>query len=457
MKRFLKVLSIVCVFAILSVSMAGCGGSATNTPEGTSGADGSVVENSQPAESSGPVALRFSWWGSDNRNKATLDVIEQYKKIAPNVTIEGEYMGANGYPEKLKTQLAARTAPDIMQSDAQWTDDLNRMGDFFVDLNQYKNVLDTSGFDPNFLKGFSMSGDKLKFLPTGINNLTFIFNSAVLDKVGIKADQDWNWDTLISEGKKVNQADSKSYFLCLGQTALHEVLRGYLRQKTGQQLIKDDYTLGFTREDLVDTLNYEKKLFDEKILQPADVSFSFNLQTVMQDPEWVNKQFAGTIDLTSVLGGIVEPFKDTVTVARFPIAPGATNSALQIKPAQLLGINNESKYPEEAAKFLNYFFNNKDAILTLKDTRSIQPTEAGRQYTIEQNVVDPNVSKAVELANAKPPADTAENGISRNAQIITTFVSAVEIVGFNKSTPEKAADDMISQLQTKLKQLKPAN
>ena len=428
MKKYFKIFSIVCVISILFASMAFC--------------------------ASQPITLRFSWWGSDNRNQATLAVINMYKKVAPNVTIEGEYMGANGYPEKMKTQLAAGTAPDIIQSDAQWTDDLKRMGDFFIDLNKYKKVLDTSGFDKKFLKGFCMNKNKLTSLPTGINNLTLIFNAAVLDKVGIKADQDWNWDTLLSEGRKVNQADNKQYFLCLGQTALQEVLRGYIRQKTGKQFIKDNYTLGFSRKDLVDMLTYEKKLFDAKVLQPADSSFSFNLQTVMMDPAWVNNQFAGTIDLTSVLGGIVGPFKNTVTVARFPIRPGAKNAALQIKPAQLLCINNKSKYPEECAKFLNFFYNDKEAVLALKDTRSIQPTKAGRQWCVEEKVVDPNVARAVELASAKPPADTAENGISRNAQVITIFVSAVEAVGYGKATPEKAADDMISQLQVKLKQLK---
>lgn len=451
-------ISIVCIIMLALTSIAGCNAADTTNSElaNTTQAGQTTSQTSDPqAVTTGkPLTLRFSWWGSDNRNNATLEVINQYKEVAANVTIEGEYMSANGYPEKMKTQLSSGTAPDIIQSDAQWTDDLNRMGDLFSDLNQFKDILDISGFDANFLQGFCIQDGKLTSLPTGINNLTFIFNASTLDRVGIKADQEWNWDTVLAEGMKVNQSKSDEYFLCLGQTALHEVLRGYLRQKTGEQFIKDDYTLGFSRDDLIDTLAYEKKLFDEKILQPADVSFSFNLQTVMLDPQWVNQQFAGTIDLTSVLGGIIEPFKDNVTVARFPVASGATNSALQIKPAQLLCINKQSKYQSESVNFLNYFFNDKNAILTLKDTRSIQPTVAGRKYCMEANMVDPNVSKAVELANSKPPVDTPENGISRNAQIITIFVGAVETVGYGRSTPEKAADDMISQLNIKLGELK---
>jgi oligogalacturonide transport system substrate-binding protein len=437
MRRFTKLLAVISTVAILSTGLLSC----SSKPKDSS------------SSNTGPVTLRFSWWGSDARNQATLDVINQYKKIAPNVTIDGEITGVADYPTKMKTQLAAGMAADIIQSDIQWTDDLNRMGSFFVDLNKYKDILDTKGFDANFLKAYCIQSNKLTSLPTGINALTCIFNSAILQKSGINPDQNWNWDTIISEGIKVNQTDKNQYFLCLGQTALQEVLRSYIRQKTGQQLIKDDYTLGFTKSDLVSAFSYEKELFDSKILQPADISFSFNLQSVMMDPSWNNSQFGGTIDLTSVMGGIIGPFKSTVDVGNFPIATNAKQTAIVVKPAQIVCINNKSKYPQECAKFLNFFFNDKNAILTLKDNRSIQPTQAGQKDCTDANVVNPSISKAVSLAMAKQ--GVAENGISRNAEVITIFVSDVEKIGYGNMTPDQASDDMITQLQAKLKELKP--
>ncbi len=64
------------------------------------------------------VTLRFMWWGGDARHKATLQVIDQYMSIHPNVKIEAEYGGYDGYFEKLTAQLAGGTAADIMQFDA---------------------------------------------------------------------------------------------------------------------------------------------------------------------------------------------------------------------------------------------------------------------------------------------------------------------------------------------------
>ena len=80
------------------------------------------------------VTLRFSWWGGDERNEATLKVIEAYEKEHPNVTIEAEYSGDDGYQEKLSTALAGKTAADIIQMGPGWMPSYVKQGDFFIDL-----------------------------------------------------------------------------------------------------------------------------------------------------------------------------------------------------------------------------------------------------------------------------------------------------------------------------------
>ena len=57
------------------------------------------IRRAVPEETS-RLLLRFSWWGGDERNEATLKVIEAYEKEHPNVTIEAEYSGDDGYQAK---------------------------------------------------------------------------------------------------------------------------------------------------------------------------------------------------------------------------------------------------------------------------------------------------------------------------------------------------------------------
>lgn len=46
------------------------------------------------------------WWGSQARHDATLKVIDLFEKKNPNIKINGEYMGSDGYFDKLNTQVA---------------------------------------------------------------------------------------------------------------------------------------------------------------------------------------------------------------------------------------------------------------------------------------------------------------------------------------------------------------
>src|SRR5690606_10872867 len=143
----------------LAVLIAGCSNGNTQTEGSSPSAAPASPEQSADAPSASPeakkdVSLRFSWWGGDVRHEATLAAIEAYKKIAPHVTIEAEYQGFDGYEQKVKTQLASSTAPDIMQLDSPWLPELTK-SDFFLDLSaQAEMALD--GFDPGFLNNFSV-------------------------------------------------------------------------------------------------------------------------------------------------------------------------------------------------------------------------------------------------------------------------------------------------------------
>lgn len=97
----------------------------------------------------GSVTLRFAWWGGDERNEATQAVIKQYKEAHPGVTIEAEPGSNDGYHDKLATQLASGTAPDIVQIDPETMPTFVDAGDYFVDLNT--TSIDLSTFDADYI------------------------------------------------------------------------------------------------------------------------------------------------------------------------------------------------------------------------------------------------------------------------------------------------------------------
>ena len=79
--------------------------------------------------------LRFSWWGGDDRHSATLKAIELWEKTHPEIKIEPEYGGWDGWTEKINTQVAGNTAPDVMQINYDWLVTLSSDGKSFYNLD----------------------------------------------------------------------------------------------------------------------------------------------------------------------------------------------------------------------------------------------------------------------------------------------------------------------------------
>ena len=116
---------------------------------------------------SAQTTLRFSWWGSDSRHKATLAAIELYQSKNPGVKIDAEYGGFDGYEQKLKVQLAAGTAPDVIQIDQPWLPDLVGTKNFLLGLDKSVGV-DLGTFDQTFLNDFCKFSGKVVAVPAGI-------------------------------------------------------------------------------------------------------------------------------------------------------------------------------------------------------------------------------------------------------------------------------------------------
>ena len=95
--------------------------------------------------------LRFSWWGGDDRHKATLDAIGLWNKKHPDITITPEYGGWDGWTEKVSSQMRSGTEPDIMQINYDWLVTMSPDGSGFYDLDTLTDFLDLSGFDDEVL------------------------------------------------------------------------------------------------------------------------------------------------------------------------------------------------------------------------------------------------------------------------------------------------------------------
>lgn len=447
MKKAVKLIGLCCSISLAVSMFAGCGSSNTTSTD-TSSAGSSTVATAE--QSKKDVVLRMGWWGSEARHKATLDAIKLYTEKNPNIKIEGEYAAFDAYYQKLMTQLAGGTAPDIMQVSSTWLPELTNFKGASV-LVDYKTdgdvkAIDTSVFDQDILNNVCTSNGKLVGLPSAINaDPSLLINADFFAKYNIPVDTKWDWDNIITIGKDVHAKDSNAYLLHSDISVIRQIFATYISQKTGKQFIEKDYTLGFDKAAAVEAFKYLQSLYAEGVVQPYSESLAFDNKPA-ESPKWVNGE-------TGMIGtplGTFSAFKSDKFASAgslYPVAKDAKDSFLGLTSTMLIAMNNNSQFKKESADFINWFFNDKDAILTLAEVRGPQPTENGRKILLEANKTNVIVNDAINKV-------TSQKGTTQNLlYMVATFQKVVDYsiqkVLFNKATPEEAADELIQQLLQK--------
>src|SRR5215203_1725489 len=76
----------------------------------------------------GATTLALAWWGNPTRNTNTQAMIDAYTKANPNVKFDPQPGEFNSYWDKLATQTAGGTAPDIIQMDMNYISEYGSRG-----------------------------------------------------------------------------------------------------------------------------------------------------------------------------------------------------------------------------------------------------------------------------------------------------------------------------------------
>ncbi len=450
MKKLMRVLSAVCIATLLITSFAGCGKEAAK-PAVTSESSKPEPTVKEP-EAAKPITMRFSWWGSDIRHQATLDAIAAYKKKNPHVTIEGEYGGYDGYQQKLMTQLAGGSAPDLIQIDPIWNAQLGTQKENFVDLGAEAS-LDIKQFEDKVIKGFCTVDSLVIGLPMGINGFGLQMNKAFLEKFNIPLDTVWTYEKIIELGKKVHEQDKEAYLMIEDPTGLQvKFMSVYSRSKTGKYWINDNFEIAISKEDLTHQFSVMKEMFDSGAALPLGESALYN-NKVEQHPKFISGQIGMTQDWSGTLAkykAVIKP--ENFVVGKAITAEGGVDTSTTYKPSMLLSVYKKSAHVAEAVKFTEWLLNDKEAALILKDCRSIPGSQASRQALIDGNVLDKDIMTMVEntLKNPAEPVPLVMN----NSEIAEITKDVCQKVVFGKATPEQGADELITRVTEKLNALK---
>ena len=396
------------------------------------------------------VNLRFMWWGGDTRNEATFKAIDAYMAKNPHVKIEGYSEAWATYLEKLLTQLASNSAPDIVQLDYQHVPDLTSQGKPFVNMLEMGDQIDMSGFDLDLVKSYGGGNDYLIGLPTGINGESNIYNVDLAKELGIDMSQanTWTFEDLITVGQEVNKKDPEKYFMYFKIEMYRDLVKTMLKQMNGNTLIKDDYTLGFTREEMTEIFSYIRRLVDTKTVPPFEIGTVYETQNA-DNPDWLKNRYVMAMTYASLVVDFMNASPFDIEASRMFVMDNPVNNGVAVTPTNFLGIYQNSKHVDEAAKFLDWFYNDEEAIMILGDVRGMPPTEKGRDLLVSNNKISKQIVDSVNYALEW--VGVPDNSPTLIAEVNSRLSDYIHEVGFGRSTPEQAADGLISELESILK------
>lgn len=455
-----KLLAMGLSVTMIAGMLTGCGSSSTESNDSTASTSqtqsevteqNTASEISQTAASDDePITLRFAWWGGDERNAATLEVIEQFEALHPNVTIEAEYGGNDGYHDKLATQLASGTAADIVQVDPETFPQYVSTGDYFVNYMDYSNM-DLSTFDENYIS-LEINGrydGKQLGLPTGISGAGILVNQDLADEIGIDFTQAYTWDDLLEMGRKVREYDDSMYLLCANKEYIvNLIVFNYGKQLCGSTLFdKETGELNITEEQMAELMQYVKKLYDEGVVAPASYQAAYGGDNLQSDANWIAGKYVSALTYISTIDVMVAANDSAnYSMSQLPMLSGCTEKGWASNTPQVMAVTKTCEHPEMAVEFMNYFFNNETALATLGATRSVPPTENARKICSENGKLSEVTMEGANIAAAA--GGTPNDKISSSEEAKTILFDAVETVGYGATTPEEAASEIIDSLSS---------
>lgn len=443
MKKRMKRLVSLFLTGAMVFGLTACGGNAGGDSGSNSSSEGEQQESGGSEASGGDekTTIKITWWGGDSRHEYTQKLLDLYSEENPNVTFEATPAGWEGYFDKLSTQAASGSMPDIIQMDYLYISTYAK-NNSLADLSEFidSGVIDTSNVDEATLNT-GLIGGKMAGIVAGTNALAVTYNPDVLEEAEVEAPaDDWTWDDYVELNTKVTEKLGKESALTatIGPFGDMNFFNFWVRQH-GETLFTEDGT-GLAYEDdaiLADYFQMWADMIEKDVAPDPDEQSQIASQGIETLP--VVTGDAGTTLEWNTYANKVVSSNDKLKLAMMPGA--AENNAIWMKPGMFWSVAETSEVKEECAKFINWMTNSEEANDIIAAERGVPISSSIREYmTGSGNMSDAQVEmfeyidNVAEIAGACPAADPS--GI---AEINEAFANAGNSVAYGQATSEEAA------------------
>lgn len=406
-----------------------------------------------------PRVLRFSWWGGAGRHEATLKAIAAFERREPGLKVKAEYMGFNGYLERLTTQIAGRAEPDVMQINWAWLAMFSKRGNGFVDLNAHRPLLALDQFSAEDLRMGEVAG-KLNALPTSYTARVMLWNEAAFQRAGLALPK--TWDELFAAGPAFKAKLGERAFPIDGE--LYDMIllaQTWVQQKHGTPYVDPAAPrVAMSPAAALDWVRIYERLVNEHVATPLPLRASLGgaEKPTEQQPDWVVGNWAGnyTWDSVIALRGSTLNKDQKLALGDFPTLPGALDSGMFGRPTVMYAVGRNSRQPELAAKLVNFLLTDAEAATLLGRTRGAPAAKAPFDALLAAGKLPPLELQAYRQIQAQKQAGRIARPapLFEHARLNKFMREVFETVAYRKTDAASAAQRLVAEGNALLQRIK---
>ncbi|WP_036606521.1 ABC transporter substrate-binding protein [Oribacterium sp. P6A1] len=390
--------------ATMVMGLAACGGSgnaATEAPKAETTKAAETAKETVAAaaqENGGDVVLRMSWWGGDSRHNATLKMLDEYMAANPNVKVESEYGAWSGWQDKIATQIAGNSEPDLFQINWNWLWQFSPDGTRFADLKDLSDF-DLSQYDQSLLDLMTIDGHVLG-VPVSSTGRVFYWNKQTFEKAGLEVPK--SFADLLAAGPVFKEKLGDDYYpLSCGTYDLTILLTYYMQEKYNKQWVVDGH-LNYTVDELADGFDFLKSLEANHVIPTQEKLTGDGADSLDKNPNFIDGHYAGVVEWDSSIKKLTDALEgdQELVIGEYPADYGTPATVYKVSMGFAVSPNSANK--EEAAKLLQYMFNG-DGVETLALERGVPASKAAQEKLSASGALQGLTYEANKTAAANAP------------------------------------------------------
>ncbi|MCI5650453.1 MAG: extracellular solute-binding protein [Fusicatenibacter sp.] len=454
-KRYLQTIGTISTLTLVCSLMAGCSSGSQNSTadkeQNTASSANTESQNTESAagtESESPEELqaniRFSWWGGDERHTATINALEEFNKKYPGVKVDVEYQGYDGYHDKMFTQLAGGTAPDLFQYNPENMPEVVEAGKLLC-LDEYveSGLLNLDSVSEGTVADCMIDG-KLYGIPMSTQTVCIIYNKTLFEKAGVECPaDDWTWDDYDRIVQELSEKLPEGVYPSTDLRVMDITTLSMVHQNGGMYLTPDG-ELNFA-DAIGEPLEKFQQYMEEGIVPPVEESLATTGDTIFMEGR---AAIHGTFNAmaTTLQAGSID--QDEYVLTSIPSANTGDRLGMYVKGEVAFCISADSENKEAAVTLLNEFINNPEMGRILGFSRGIPPSETIREE-LKKNLsgIDSDVLKVQAMADESK--DTPEPRLMKGwMEVATVIREETDEYRYGRKDLATTIQDMTSRAQS---------